>query len=485
LDASNEDCPEDRDCFRDVGESYDDSYSHSYHDRDRSCHMKRKRDNESMLSSVSKSDSSDERFHGAVQSGNRAHEGGPKCMRISIFMHGVNNPKLKKRLNEHLPKTMEEMVINTTAFIRGEAVVASKKKGGLAGLPPYKDAQRNSCGRGSDYIICGTQRRGDSLENFKVALHPDFPDQEVAIGGTLSMKRRTELCSLLKENLDILAWLPSDMTGIHLAESDEEKTAFHTGQRVYCYTKMPFDLKNAGAMYQRLVDKAFDSQIGQNIEAYVNDLVVKSHTEAEMLRDISETFRTFQRINIKLNPKNTLKKCIKKSDFHWTSDAEKAFKQLKQHLSELPLLVAPKPKEELIVYLSASYGVISAVLMTERGAIQMPVYFVSRALQVPKLNYTPMEKLVLSLIFTAMRLRSVMLVEHNITYRPRTSVKGQVLADFLAEVPDESLPTASVVETQQEPWTLFMDGSFCVDGSRAGLILTSPEGTEFTYALRF
>ncbi|GJX72685.1 reverse transcriptase domain-containing protein [Tanacetum coccineum] len=51
-------------------------------------------------------------------------------------------------------------------------------------------------------------------ENFKVALHLNFPDQEVAIGGTLSAKGRTELCSLLKENLDIFAWQPSDMTGV-------------------------------------------------------------------------------------------------------------------------------------------------------------------------------------------------------------------------------------------------------------------------------
>ncbi|GKA41612.1 hypothetical protein Tco_0734272 [Tanacetum coccineum] len=49
---------------------------------------------------------------------------------------------------------------------------------------------------------------------FKVALHPDFPDQEVAIGGTLSTKGRTKLCSLLKKNLDIFAWQPSDMTGV-------------------------------------------------------------------------------------------------------------------------------------------------------------------------------------------------------------------------------------------------------------------------------
>ncbi|GJV39318.1 hypothetical protein Tco_1417758 [Tanacetum coccineum] len=49
-------------------------------------------------------------------------------------------------------------------------------------------------------------------ENLKVALHPKFPDQEVAIGGTLSTKGWKELCSLLKENLDIFAWQPADMT---------------------------------------------------------------------------------------------------------------------------------------------------------------------------------------------------------------------------------------------------------------------------------
>ncbi|GJS17100.1 reverse transcriptase domain-containing protein [Tanacetum coccineum] len=56
-------------------------------------------------------------------------KGAPEFMRISEFMHGVNNPELIKRLNEHVPKTMEEMMIATTAFIRGEAAVAGKKKG--------------------------------------------------------------------------------------------------------------------------------------------------------------------------------------------------------------------------------------------------------------------------------------------------------------------------------------------------------------------
>nr|GEY49402.1 reverse transcriptase domain-containing protein [Tanacetum cinerariifolium] len=94
----------------------------------------------------------------------------------------------------------------------------------------------------------------------------------------------------------------------------------------------------------------------------------------------------------------TLKKCIKKSDFHWTAEAEQAFKQLKQHLSELPLLI---------------------------------------------------------------------------------------LADFLIEMPGKNPQVAPATETQQVSWTLFTDGSSCVDRSGAGLILTNPEGMEFTYALRF
>ncbi|GKA01883.1 hypothetical protein Tco_0674548 [Tanacetum coccineum] len=56
-------------------------------------------------------------------------KGAPECMRISRFMHGVNNPELTKRLKEHVPKTMKEMMAVTTAFIRGETTAASKKKG--------------------------------------------------------------------------------------------------------------------------------------------------------------------------------------------------------------------------------------------------------------------------------------------------------------------------------------------------------------------
>jgi hypothetical protein len=57
---------------------------------------------------------------------------------------------------------------------------------------------------------------------------------------------------------------------------DREKTAFITDRGLYCYKVMPFDLKNAGATYQRLVNKMFQAQIGRNMEVYVDDMLVKS-----------------------------------------------------------------------------------------------------------------------------------------------------------------------------------------------------------------
>ncbi|GJY02719.1 reverse transcriptase domain-containing protein, partial [Tanacetum coccineum] len=104
--------------------------------------------------------------------------------------------------------------------------------------------------------------------------------------------------------------------------------------------------------------------------------------------------------------------------------------------------------------MSASYGAVSAVLMTEKGTVQTPVYFVSRTLQVLELNYTPMEKLVLSLVFTAKRLRrAVTKVE-----RHAGGTQYHIPANDVGEMTDPG-------------------GLPCRE--------TSPKGAEFTYALRF
>ncbi|GKE55914.1 reverse transcriptase domain-containing protein [Tanacetum coccineum] len=88
-------------------------------------------------------------------------KGAPECMRISGFMHEVNNPELTKRLNEHVPKTMEEMMTVTTAFIRGEAVAASKKKG-HSSWKSQDQSKRHAPERKSDFRGQSREGRGSS-----------------------------------------------------------------------------------------------------------------------------------------------------------------------------------------------------------------------------------------------------------------------------------------------------------------------------------
>ena len=89
---------------------------------------------------------------------------------------------------------------------------------------------------------------------------------------------------------------------IQMAKEDQEKTAFVTNQGLYCYKVMPFGLKNAGATYQRLVNQMFKKQIGKNVEVYVNDMLVKSKEEEDLLDDLKETFNTLRQYSMKLNP---------------------------------------------------------------------------------------------------------------------------------------------------------------------------------------
>ncbi|GKF02543.1 reverse transcriptase domain-containing protein, partial [Tanacetum coccineum] len=80
---------------------------------------------------------------------------------------------------------------------------------------------------------------------------------------------------------------------IQMVEEDKDKTSFFTGKEVFCYRRMPFGLKNAGPTYLRLVDKVFSNQIERNLEAYVDDMVINSTFEEDMLQDIQETFDRF------------------------------------------------------------------------------------------------------------------------------------------------------------------------------------------------
>jgi ribonuclease HI len=368
---------------------------------------------------------------------------------------------------------------------------------------------------------------------------------------------------------------------ILMDEADQEKTSFITDRGLYCYTVMPFGLKNAGATYQRLVNRMFKDQIGKNIEVYVDDMLVKSKRAEDHLKDLQQTFDVLKKYGMKLNPAKctfgvssgkflgfmvsergieanpekiraiidmqpprtakemqklagklaALNRFISRSTdrcapffktlrkaFEWTEECAAAFAGLQEYLSTPPVLSQSFPGEPLYVYLAVSQTAVSSALIAQRSTVQQPVYYTSRALQGAEMKYPSIEKLAFALVTSARKLRpyfqahsiivltehplrqalqkpetsgrlvrwSVELSEFDIDYRPRTAIKGQVIADFIAEFTDGTEPPTQEDSTSNlEPWFIDVDGSSNKCSSGAGLVITAPNGLTTEYAIRF
>ncbi|GFZ01910.1 hypothetical protein Acr_15g0005190 [Actinidia rufa] len=171
--------------------------------------------------------------------------------------------------------------------------------------------------------------------------------------------------------------------------------------------------------------------------------------------------------------------------------------------------------EELYLYLAVSTTAISSALVRQENDVQKPVYYTSRALKGAEERYSKMELLALALVTSARRLRpyfqahtivvltdqplkkvlhkpetsgrlvkwSIELSQFDIQYRPRLAVKGQAMADFIAEF---TYPTNHRDDDPaHSQWILNVDGSSTNTSSGAGIILVTPEGHKLEYAIRF
>ncbi|XP_071695590.1 uncharacterized protein [Rutidosis leptorrhynchoides] len=253
--------------------------------------------------------------------------------------------------------------------------------------------------------------------------------------------------------------------------------------------------------YQTWVANPVMDQIGRNLEAYVDDIVIKSHTEEKKLRDIQETFASLRKINMKLNPKKCMlgveeekflghivtergikanPKKIQAIEDMKSSASKKDVQRLHGCLAALTRFLSKaaekslpfmKEGETMILYLAVSKEAVSSVLIAERNGVQMPIYFVSKILQLSETNYPLIHRMVYALVHTARRLR-------------RNAVKGQILEDFLLET-NEKVEYDNKMAPQQHVWELHTDGASSEEGTGAGLVLTSPDGEEYTYALKF
>ena len=210
-----------------------------------------------------------------------------------------------------------------------------------------------------------------------------------------------------------------------------------------------------------------------------------------------------------------LYKLLKKSNtFVWTEEAQVALDRRKTFLCSPPVLVAPDLCEPLLLYLAATNHVVSAALVEEREEpghalkVQCPVYFVSEVLTDTKSRYPQTQKLLYAVIMAAKKLQhyftehevlvvtsfplgevvrnrdavgqiskwAVELMGYDVKSVPRTAIKSQALADFIAEWTEVQAPTP---EISHEYWTLYFDGSVMGPGAGAAVVLVSPEGGKF------
>ena len=88
---------------------------------------------------------------------------------------------------------------------------------------------------------------------------------------------------------------------ISLALDDQEKTAFVTLIGNYHYKMIPFGLKNEGSIYQRMMTKMFEPQLGKSIEVYIDDMVVKSKIVSEHVEDLANIFEILRKHKLRLN----------------------------------------------------------------------------------------------------------------------------------------------------------------------------------------
>ena len=193
-----------------------------------------------------------------------------------------------------------------------------------------------------------------------------------------------------------------------------------------------------------------------------------------------------------------------KKSFEWMADCQQAFEELKRYLSSPPLLSLTKPGEELFLYLAVSPAAISTALVREKDGVQKLEYFTSRALQGVGEQYSLMEKLAFALVTTTRKLKpyfqehtmivltnkplqqvmrspeaarrmvlwAIELSEFDIQYRLQTTIKGQVIANFIAEF---TLVKGQGAESSPQ-WSIHRDRSSNKQAGGASVVLHSREG---------
>ncbi|KAK1629878.1 hypothetical protein QYE76_004193 [Lolium multiflorum] len=174
-------------------------------------------------------------------------------------------------------------------------------------------------------------------------------------------------------------------------------------------------------------------------------------------------------------------------EFRWGAEQQKAFDDIKEYLTKPPVLVPPQQDRPFYIYLSVADTSIASVVVQVHDGLEKVVFYLSRRMLDAETRYLEIEKLCLCLFFTCTKIQHILLKaeiivicksdvikhmlsapvlkgrlgkwmfalsEFDIRYQPAKAVKGQALADLIAERINTDVAALSV-----RAWTMFFDGS--------------------------
>uniref|UniRef100_A0A2N9G4K0 G-patch domain-containing protein n=1 Tax=Fagus sylvatica TaxID=28930 RepID=A0A2N9G4K0_FAGSY len=316
--------------------------------------------------------------------------------------------------------------------------------------------------------------------------------------------------------------------------------------------------RTPGATYQRAMVTLFHDMIHHEIEVYVDDMIAKSRTAQDHLTDLRKLFQRLKKYQLRLNPNKcafgvtsgkllgfivsgrgieidpakvqairsmpapktekeirsflgrinyiarfirtaycnlrasvqvVLRKDVK---IKWTEDCQRAFDKIKEYLLNPPILVPPTPGRPLILYLTVQEASMGCMLgqQDETGKKEQAIYYLSKKFTEPETRYSCwLKKTCCALAWASKKLRQYMLY-----YTTWLAIKGQAIADYLADYPSEQLElmdsefpdedVMTVDEDNQGRWKLYFDGAANAVGSGIGAVLVSPKGQQTPIAVK-
>ncbi|XP_070667421.1 uncharacterized protein [Malus domestica] len=347
----------------------------------------------------------------------------------------------------------------------------------------------------------------DPLEEINVGTADD--PQPLFISALLPQQMKDELRALLTEFKDCFAWSYHEMPGLdrtlvkHELHIKPGCKAFRQPPRRFS-TEVQLGIKDE---LVRLLKAGF-IRTARYVEWLANIVLVlkKNANSAGKMK----AFSTF----LKLKDSDT---------FAWTTEHQAAFTQIKVSLTTPPVLVPPRRGKPLKLYISAAEESIGCLLAQDNDAgREQAIFYLSRNLNPPEINYSTVEKLCLAVFFAASKLRHYMLPsvtqviaqtdvirymltrpivkgrigkwtmalsEFSLQYVPQKAVKGQALADFLAHHPSpygfgDTDVEIGMVDTRDNYWTMYFDGSSTSSAAGVGVVIQSPHHNRWYFSLK-